>query len=82
MITRIKSDRIISGKELISGYVYINDATITEVSQQELPFDKEVDLTGYYVSPGFIDMHTHGGAGHDLIDGEDAVVQGCNFHLK
>lgn len=82
MITRIKSDRIISGKELISGYVYINDATITEVSQQELPFDKEVDLTGYYVSPGFIDMHTHGGAGHDFIDGEDAVVQGCNFHLK
>ena len=82
MITRIKSDRIISGKELISGYVYINDATITEVSQQELPFDKEVDLTGYYVSPGFIDMHTHGGAGHDFIDGEDAVVHGCNFHLK
>lgn len=82
MITRIKSDRIISGKEIVSGYVYINDATITEVSQQDLLFDKEVDLTGYYVSPGFIDMHTHGGAGHDFIDGEDAVVQGCNFHLK
>ena len=81
MITRIKSDRIITGREILSGYVYINDAAITEVSRQELPFDKEVDLTGYYVSPGFIDLHTHGGAGHDFVDGEDAVVQGCNFHL-
>lgn len=81
MITRIKSDRIIVGKEITDGYVYIEDTVITEVSSQELPFDKEVDLTGYYVSPGFIDMHTHGGAGHDFIDGEDAVVQGCNFHL-
>ena len=82
MITRIKSDRIIAGKTIVSGYVFINDATITHVTDQELPFDKEVDLTGYYVSPGFIDMHTHGGAGHDFINGEDDVVQGCNFHLK
>lgn len=82
MITRIKSDRIIVGDSIISGYLYINDATIEEVSDRELPFNKEVDLIGYYVSPGFIDMHTHGGAGHDFIDGEDAVVEGCNFHLK
>ena len=81
MITRIKSDRIIVGDSIISGYLYINDATIEEVSDRELPFDKEVDLTGYYVSPGFIDMHTHGGAGYDFVDGEEAIVQGCNFHL-
>ena len=81
MITRIKSDRIIVGKAIVSGYLYMENSTITEVSERELPFDKEVDLTGYYVSPGFIDIHTHGGAGHDFVDGEDDVVQGCNFHL-
>ena len=81
MITRIKSDRIIVGKEILSGYVYITDSTITEVSAQELPFDREEDLTGYYVSSGFIDLHTHGGAGYDFINGEEDVVQGCNFHL-
>ncbi len=81
MITRIKSNRIIAGKSLVSGYVYMDDATITEVSAQELPFDKEVDLTGYYVSPGFIDLHTHGGAGYDFINGKEDVVKGCNFHL-
>ena len=82
MITRIKSDRIIAGRDVISGYVYIADTVITAVSDWELPFDREVDLTGYNVSPGFIDLHTHGGQGHDFIDGEAAVVHGCNFHLE
>ena len=81
MITRIKSDRIIAGKSIVSGYVYLDGATIKEVSDKELPFDKEVDLTGYYVSPGFIDLHTHGGAGNDFINGKEDVIKGCNFHL-
>lgn len=81
MITRIKSDRILSENGLLSGYVYIDGSTISAVTDQELPYDRENDLTGFYVSPGFIDLHTHGGAGFDFIDGEDAVVQGSNFHL-
>ena len=82
MITRIKSDRIIAGKSIVSGYVYLDGETIKEVSDKELPFDKEVDLTGYYVSPGFIDLHTHGGAGYDFIDGKESIIKGCNFHLS
>lgn len=82
MITRIKSDRIIAGNAVIRGYVYMDGPSITEVSHRELPFDRETDLTGYYISPGFIDLHTHGGSGHDFIDGEEDVVQGCNFHLQ
>lgn len=81
MITRIKSNRIITENGIIPGYLYIDNTIITEVSDRVLPFDKEVDLTGYYVSPGFIDLHTHGGKGYDFIDGEEEVVKGCNFHL-
>lgn len=32
-----------------------------------------VDLTGSLVVPGFIDVHVHGVAGHDVLDGENAV---------
>ena len=28
-----------------------------------------IDAGGRYVSPGFIDMHIHGGGGHDFMDG-------------
>jgi N-acetylglucosamine-6-phosphate deacetylase len=27
-----------------------------------------VDLRGQYLSPGFVDVHVHGGAGHDFMD--------------
>lgn len=32
-----------------------------------------VDLTGHLVVPGFIDVHVHGVAGHDVLDGPGAV---------
>ena len=82
MITRIKSNKIISGEKIISGYVYFENGKITEISQKELPFDTEYDMTDLYVSPGFIDIHTHGGNGYDFINSENDVIEGCNFHLK
>lgn len=30
--------------------------------------DKEIDAKGNYISPGFIDIHVHGGGGHDFMD--------------
>ncbi len=82
MITRLKSNRIICGDEIISGYIYFEDGIITEVSDREYSADSEYDLGDDYVSPGFIDMHTHGGCGYDFIKSEDDIIGGCNFHLK
>ena len=33
------------------------------------PDDQIIDAKQQYVSPGFIDMHVHGGGGHDFMDG-------------
>ena len=38
-------------------------------------------MTGYYVSPGFIDIHTHGGGGYRFEGSTEEIVNGCNFHL-
>ena len=78
---RIKSENIILKDRLFDGFVYFEDGIIKEVTNKDLPFDKEIDASDDYVSPGFIDLHTHGGAGFDFINGEEDVIKGSNFHL-
>ena len=82
MIERIKSNKIIASDALLSGYVYFEDGKITAVTADELPFDTEYDKSGLYVAPGFIDMHTHGGAGHEFFSTAADMVAACNFHLS
>lgn len=81
-ISRIKSDKIILPDKLFSGYIYFTKTAITTVTTEELPFDKEYDFSGLYVSPGFIDTHTHGGNGYEFFSDADSIVNACNFHLK
>ena len=41
-----------------------------------------LDAEGVFVSPGFVDVHCHGGAGFDFMDGtEEAFSSIENFHL-
>ena len=51
------------------------------MSEKKAPADEEYDFTGYYVSPGFIDIHTHGGGGYRFEGSVEEIVNGCNFHL-
>jgi len=43
---------------------------------------ERVDCRGDYLCPGFIDLHVHGGGGHDFMDGtEEAFVGAARMHL-
>jgi N-acetylglucosamine-6-phosphate deacetylase len=66
----ITPDRIIDGGSLI-----IIDGKIREVTSQNISVDDaiHIDARGNFVSPGFIDIHVHGGAGHDFMDGTETV---------
>jgi len=83
MITRIKSDRIVTPEGLFSGYVYFDQEQILQVTAEERPFDQEYDYRGKIVSPGFVDMHVHGGNNYDFAsaDAED-LPKIANFHLS
>ncbi len=80
-MNRIKSQRIITPAGIVAGYVYMDGGKIAEVSNREIPYTQEFDMGEHYVSPGFIDIHTHGGGGFAFEGSVDDVVNGCSFHL-
>lgn len=79
---RIKCDRILLCDRVLDGYVYFKNGKIMDVTSADYPVKEEYDATGFYVSAGFIDIHTHGGGGNPFEGSLDDIVAGCNFHLK
>ena len=78
---RIKSGNIITDGKLVSGYLYYEDGKIAAITDAELPFDSEYDAGDDFVSPGFIDIHTHGGGGYPFEGEVEDIIGGVNFHL-
>ena len=57
-------------------------ASIEEFAPKHLE-EEIVDYTGNFLSPGFVDIHVHGGAGADYMDGTDEAVRTANIaHAK
>lgn len=56
-----------------NGTVVVTGNTITAVVEGIADVDnaEEIDANGNYISPGFIDIHVHGGGGHDFMDGDE-----------
>src|SRR5438132_9541617 len=77
----ILEDRVVPDAE-----VEIRDGRICAVrpnSGGKAPAGRLVDLAGGYLAPGFIDIHVHGGAGHDFMDGTpDAFRAVCQAHAR
>ena len=81
-MTVIKSDKILLPDGIASGYVSVHEGKIIAVTHQEPDSGVTHDYTGKYVSPGFIDLHTHGAGGHSFTDSSpEEVAAGCNVHL-
>lgn len=83
---KIINGRVLTPQRLIpNGTVLVSGKTIVAVSQGDIdvPDATVLDAGGAYVSPGFIDIHVHGGGGHDFMDGtEDAFLQIARTHAR
>lgn len=78
----IRSDRLVVGKSLFDGWLYLENGKIVAVTTERRDADKIYDFTGKYVSAGFIDLHTHGGGGHAFLESDaEEVAAGCRYHL-
>jgi N-acetylglucosamine-6-phosphate deacetylase len=81
---KIYNGRIITADKILPrGTILVNGGTITAVSEDDIQFDDaiEIDAKGNYISPGFIDIHVHGGGGYDFMDGtEEAFLKIAETH--
>ncbi len=78
----IRSTRLILGDRIQPGWVYFEKGTITAVTDEPLAGVEVTDVVDAWVSPGFIDLHTHGGGGHSFNGSVEDVVAAANFHLS
>lgn len=86
-----KTIKIINGKVLTpyriinNGTIVLSDGHIVQVGEDnpEAPDAVIIDAKGHYVSPGFIDIHVHGGGGYDFMDGSvEAFLKIAETHAR
>ena len=72
-------------RSIRGGTLVMEDGLIRGVHERDVdvPEATEFDAGGSYVAPGFIDIHVHGGGGHDFMDGtEEAFLTIAELHAR
>ncbi|HEY6082818.1 MAG TPA: N-acetylglucosamine-6-phosphate deacetylase [Chitinophagaceae bacterium] len=67
------------------GTVVVTGDKITAVQEGNIavPGAIAIDAGGQYIAPGFIDIHVHGGGGHDFMDGSvNAFLKIAETHAR
>ncbi len=76
---------VLENRLLPDGQVVVDGGRIRAVGEAlTVPTGADlIDLDGNYLAPGFIDLHVHGGAGADFMDGtDDAFRTICQAHAR
>lgn len=84
-LLKIHNGKILTPYRIFEGTVIVEGSKIREVVEGnvEVAGATEIDAKGKYISPGFIDIHVHGGGGHDFMDGsEEAFLKIAETHAQ
>ena len=77
---------ILPDRTVDDAVVVCRDGKIAYVGQSKNRIPKNartIDAKGGWISPGFVDIHVHGGGGSDFMDGSiEAVQQSCRTHAR
>ena len=63
----ILNGKVILKDQVIDANVFVSGSKITEISKRQPEDETVIDAKGRYVSPGFIDVHSHGRGGSDTM---------------
>jgi N-acetylglucosamine-6-phosphate deacetylase len=81
-VTALKNARVVTPQGVIDrGWVGIRDGRISAVGDRDAPAGAE-DLGGAWLLPGYIDLHVHGGGGHDAAASPQDLAAAVAFHRR
>lgn len=79
----IKNGSLVLGSEILRKNLLIKDGSIESLTEKEPAADAILDVRGAFVAPGFIDIHVHGGGGHDFMEATpEAFLRATEHHLS
>jgi N-acetylglucosamine-6-phosphate deacetylase len=83
---KIINARIITPNGILNnGSLLVQDGKIAAFAEGDIegPSENVIDAAGKYLSPGFIDIHVHGGGGHDFMDNTvEAYLEVAKMHAS
>jgi N-acetylglucosamine-6-phosphate deacetylase len=82
-VTRSLKGRLLTPAGLVEGTLrFADDGRITAVEGTPIPLERAREPGAPLVLPGFIDLHVHGAAGRDIMEGGDAALQVARKHAE
>jgi N-acetylglucosamine-6-phosphate deacetylase len=85
-LIKIHHGQVITPNRILpNGSVLIRDGKISAVADHDLDIPEAftIDAGGRYIAPGFIDIHVHGGGGHDFMDNTvEAFLEIARIHAR
>lgn len=75
-MVRLGGGRVVTPGGVLEGHaVVVAGGHIAEIAATPAAGAAEVDCTGCWIVPGFVDVHVHGARGVDVLAGGDAVAR-------
>ena len=82
-MTRTLKGRIVTPAGVVDGTLRIAaDGRIAGVEGTHIPAERAREPGAPLLLPGFIDLHVHGAAGRDIMEGGDAALQVARRHAR
>ena len=86
MLTIITNGKLLTSQGWVEkGWIIFDENKIFDLGSGPVPIecDNKIDAAGGYILPGGIDIHVHGGGGHDFMEGtEEAFRVATQTHLR
>ncbi len=84
MIRIYKNAKVITETGILSDALVIcENGRISEITRRtDAKADEETDCGGLFLSPGFADIHVHGGGGFSAMGTESDVIAMCRAHAE